>query len=211
MTPWAWLRWTIRIVVGLTTVIAIVFVVTAVRVWQVARQDHRPRADAIVVLGASQFNGRPSQIFQARLDHAKALYDEGVAPRIVTVGGGREGDTFTEAAAGARYLRSAGLPADAVTSVGEGSNTITSLEAAAVRLSGSGVVKIVIVTDPWHSLRARTVARDVGFDAQTSPARTGPIVQSRATEIRYITRETGAYLFYKVFRRSPSRRVPPAA
>lgn len=173
---------------------------TAGRVWWVARQDDHPRSDAIVVLGASQFDGRPSAVFRARLDHAKALYDEGVAPRIVTVGGARPGDRFTEAEAGARYLRGKGVTS--VVAVGVGSDTLKSLKALDKRFKAEGWRSAVLVTDPWHSLRSRRMADDLGIRASTSPTRSGPANDSRSTEIRYIARETAAYLYYRVFHRS---------
>lgn len=173
---------------------------TAARVWWVARQDDRPHADAIVVLGASQFDGRPSAVFRARLDHAKALYDAGVAPRVVTVGGGRPGDRFTEAEAGARYLQDKGV--DAVVPIGTGSDTLRSLKALDKRFEKEGWDSAVLVTDPWHSLRSRRMAQDLGIEAATSPARSGPAVATRGTEVRYVARETAAYLYYRVFHRS---------
>jgi uncharacterized SAM-binding protein YcdF (DUF218 family) len=203
------LRWTVRCLVGLLAVVVLVIGVTVVRVWQVARDDDRGKVDAIVVLGASQFDGRPSRIFKARLDHAKLLYDGKVAPRIITVGGGAPGDRFTEAEAGARYLRDLGVPDSAVQAVGEGRDTFQSLRAAARTVTG--VEAIVLVTDPWHGLRSRRIAHDLGFAAATSPARSGPIVQSRATEARYIVREAGAYLYYRVFGRGSRGDVPAAA
>jgi uncharacterized SAM-binding protein YcdF (DUF218 family) len=173
---------------------------TAAQVWWVARQDDRPRSDAIVVLGAAQFDGRPSKVFAARLDHAARLYKAGVAPRVVTVGGSRPGDRFTEAAAGATYLREHGVPD--VFAVGDGSDTLQSMQALEEAVAAKGWRRIVVVTDPWHSLRSRRMAQDVGFEASTSPARSGPAVATRATEFRYIARETAAYLYYRLFHRS---------
>lgn len=173
---------------------------TATRVWWVARQDDRPTSDAIVVLGASQFDGRPSAVFRARLDHAKDLFDHGVAKRIVTVGGGRSGDRFTEAQAGKMYL--AGLGVTSVVAVGEGSDTLTSLKALKVTFGDHGWTSAVLVTDPWHSLRSRRMAQDLGIKAATSPSRTGPANGSRGVEARYVARETAAYLYYRVFHRS---------
>jgi uncharacterized SAM-binding protein YcdF (DUF218 family) len=189
-----------RILAALLLAVVAVVGGTAARVWYVARQDDRPHSDAIVVLGASQFDGRPSAVFKARLDHAKDLYDAGVAPRIVTVGGGRQGDRFTEAEAGARYLRSVGVPA--VLAVGIGSDTLQSLKALKDTYVAHGWRSAVLVTDPWHSLRARRMAQDLGIKAVTSPARSGPATASRSTEIRYVLRETAAYLYYRVFHRS---------
>ena len=192
------LRWSLRGAAAVVVLVALVVGATAVRVWQVARLDSRARVDAIVVLGASQFDGRPSPIFRARLDHAHTLYEDGVAPVVVTVGGNQQGDRFTEAAAGARYLRDEGVPADAVAEVAEGSDTIGSLRAVADLARERSWDRVVLVTDPWHSFRARAMAGDVGLTARTSPARSGPVVRGRSREVRYILRETAAYLYYKL-------------
>lgn len=173
---------------------------TATRVWWVARQDERPRSDVIVVLGASQFDGRPSSVFEARLEHARALYDAGVAPRVVTVGGSAPGDRFTEAAAGRTYLLAHGVPE--VVAVGEGRDTLQSLRALSRTMTDRGWHSAVLVTDPWHALRSRRMATDLGLAAVSSPTRQGPSVRSRGTEVRYIARETAAYLYYRVLGRS---------
>lgn len=185
-----------RVVAGLLLLVVLVVGGTATRVWWVARQDDHPRSDAIVVLGASQFNGKPSTVFRARLQHAKALFDEGVAPRVVTVGGGAPGDQFTEAEAGARFLRERGVAAIAI---GKGRNTLQSLEALEAEFRSRGWKSAVLVTDPWHSLRSRRMAGDLGLRASTSPTRTGPAVRDRSTEFRYVARETVAYLYYRIF------------
>jgi uncharacterized SAM-binding protein YcdF (DUF218 family) len=202
VTPFAWLRWTIRAVSLLVVAVLAVVGFTAYRVWSVAREDHRTHSDVVLVLGASQFNGRPSEVFAARLKHAADLYKAGVAPRVMTVGGKRQGDRFTEAEAGASLLAQLGVPSSALVTVGEGSDTLTSLEAAARSFRSHGWHTAILVTDPWHSMRSRRIATDVGIRAQTSPTRTGPAVRSRSTEWHYIARETGAYLYYRVFHRS---------
>lgn len=193
-------------------VLAVVAVaVTAFRVWHAGRQDARPRSDAIVVLGSAQYNGRPSAVLGARLDHAAALWKTGAAPRIITVGGGLTGDTFTEAEAGTDYLRRYGLPAADIVTIGEGSDTLRELRAATALMQQRGWRSAVIVTDPWHSLRARRMATDLGLHAVTSPTRSGPAVQDRTTEVRYIGRETAAYLFYLAFGdANPPKNRPPA-
>ncbi len=198
-----------RIVAALLAVVLVVFGLTAFRVWQVARTDARPRSDAVVVMGASQFDGRPSEVFRARLLHAKALYDQKVADRIVTVGSGLPGDRFTEAAAGAHWLEDQGVPASSLVPVEDGRDTLESMQAAARIFQARGWKSAVIVTDPWHSLRARRMAQDQGLRTATSPARTGPAVHTRSTEIRYIARETVAYLYYRLFHRT-SIKVPGA-
>ena len=189
-----------RVVAFVVLVPLLVLAGTAARVWWVAREDQHPRSDAIVVLGASQFDGRPSAVLRSRLDHALALWKDGVAPRVVTVGGGRPGDRFTEGAAGARYLRERGVTS--VVAVGTGSDTLQSLKAVEREFRAHGWHSAVIVTDPWHSLRSRRMAQDLGIDAHTSPTRSGPAVRTRGTEARYIVRETAAYLYYRLFHRS---------
>lgn len=199
MTPFFWVKWLIRAFLALLVVVIVGVGYVAGHVWWVARQDNHPRSDAIVVLGASQYNGTPSAIFAARLDHARALYDEHVAPRIITVGGGLPGDRTTEAQAGQDYLVRHGVPADAILPVRTGSDTLQSMRAVATTFRRRGWHTAVLVTDPWHCLRARTMARDAGVDAQTSPERDGPLFSSRGTEIHYIARETLAYVYYEIF------------
>lgn len=189
-----------RRLLGLLVLAALIVVGgTATSVWWVARRDDRTRSDAIVVLGASQFDGRPSAIFRVRLDHARALFDHGVAPRVVTVGGSAPGDRFTEAAAGAAYLRARGVQ---VVAVGVGRNTLSSLQALRREFRTRHWRSAVLVTDPWHELRSRRMASDLGIDAFTSPARGGPANHTRSVELRYIARETAAYLYYRLFHRS---------
>jgi uncharacterized SAM-binding protein YcdF (DUF218 family) len=180
----------------------LVFGWAVVRVWQVGRQDSHRAADAIVVLGAAQFDGQPSKIFAARLAHARTLLQNGVAPRIVTVGGSRPGDRFTEAQAGANWLTARGIAKADVVVVGQGGDTLSSMRAAATSFAQHGWRSAVLVTDPWHSLRSRSIADDLGIRAQTSPSRTGPAVHSRGTEVRYVLREATAYLYYRLFGRS---------
>ncbi|WP_166533142.1 YdcF family protein [Blastococcus xanthinilyticus] len=186
-------------VVGAGVLAAVLLVVsTALAIWYTARQDARPPSDAIVVLGSAQYNGVPSSIFEARLEHALALYEQGVAPVIVTVGGKAAGDQFTEAEAGRDYLTAAGVPADALLPVQEGVDTLESMRAVGAAFRERGWGSAVLVTDPWHAMRAERMAEDAGIDAESSPTRQGPAVQTRATQLRYILRETAAYLLYRV-------------
>jgi len=175
---------------------------TATLVWWTARQDDRRASDAIVVLGAAQFDGRPSSVFTARLVHARDLWKADVAPRVITVGGKLEGDRFTEAEAGRKWLSENGVPAERVVAVPTGSDTLSSLAAVQRRMQQRGWSTSVVVTDPWHALRAGSMASGAGMDAVVSPTRQGPAVRTRATELRYIMRETFAYLYWKIFNRS---------
>jgi uncharacterized SAM-binding protein YcdF (DUF218 family) len=170
---------------------------TALAIWWTARQDSRPSSDAIVVLGSAQYNGVPSSIFEARLEHARKLFEAGVAPVIVTVGGKADGDQFTEAEAGRDYLAATGVPAEALLTVPVGVDTLESIRAVAAAFGEQGWSTAVLVSDPWHALRAERMAEDAGLDAASSPTRQGPAVQTRATQFRYILRETAAYLLYR--------------
>jgi uncharacterized SAM-binding protein YcdF (DUF218 family) len=170
---------------------------TALAIWWNARQDSRAASDAIVVLGSAQYNGVPSSIFAARLEHAKKLYDGGVAPVIVTVGGKKSGDQFTEAEAGRDYLANEGIPSRALLAVPQGVDTLESMRAVSAAFDQRGWQSAVLVTDPWHAMRAERMAEDSGIEVQSSPTRQGPAVQTRATQFRYILRETAAYLVYR--------------
>ena len=185
-------------VVG-AAVLALLLLVTstALAIWWTARQDSRPSSDAIVVLGSAQYNGVPSSIFQARLEHAKSLYAAGVAPVIVTVGGKETGDRFTEAEAGRDYLANAGVPRTSLLAVPTGVDTLESMRAVSSAFQQRGWRSAVLVTDPWHAMRAQRMASDSGMDAVSSPTRQGPAVQTRTTQFRYILRETAAYLLYR--------------
>jgi uncharacterized SAM-binding protein YcdF (DUF218 family) len=175
---------------------------TALAIWWTARQDARPKSDAIVVLGSAQYNGVPSSIFAARLEHARALYQQGIAPVVVTVGGKKSGDNFTEAEAGRDYLANEGVPRTALLAVPEGVDTLESMRDVAAVFRQRGWHSAVLVTDPWHVMRAQKMADDSGIDAASSPTRQGPAVQTRTTQFRYIMRETAAYLLYRLTGRS---------
>lgn len=155
------------------------------------------RADAIVVLGAAQYDGRPSPVFAARLELARDLYDEGVAPTILTVGSKQEGDRFTEAEAGGDYLEDLGVPASSIVEIGQGGDTLQSLRAAAADLQARGLSSVVLVTDPEHAHRSALLARDLGLQAQVAV-----IERDAATDtsnpLRYTLRESAATLFHLV-------------
>jgi uncharacterized SAM-binding protein YcdF (DUF218 family) len=190
--------WARRIALGTVLMLLALVGGTAFRVWQVARENDLTQADVIVVLGAAQYNGKPSDIYAARLTKAKQLYDAGVAKMIVTAGGKKAEDNFTEARAGQLWLTRHGVPATATLAVGEGSDTLRSLRAVAQQVEARDWHTAVLVSDPWHSFRARTMADDLGLDAWTAPTHSGPIVQERVTQVRYIIRETGALLYYRL-------------
>jgi len=187
-----------RIAAAFLVAVGLIVGATAVNIWWTARQDERPVADAILVLGSAQYNGTPSPIFEARLDHALDLYNAGVAPLVITVGGRRVGDQFTEAEAGLSWLAREGIPEEALRAVPDGADTLQSIQAVAALFAEQGLSTAVLVTDPWHALRATRIAQDAGIVASSSPTRQGPAVQTRSTQFRYIVRETAAYLVYRL-------------
>ena len=150
--------------------------ITLYQVWATGRSDQLRTVDAIVVMGAAQYDGRPSPLLQARLDHALALFKEDLAPVIVVTGGKRPGDRFTEASASRRYLRSKGVPNSAILAEDEGTSTWESLDGVAELLDARLEERpsVLIVTDPFHSLRSRLIAQDHGLRAYTSATDTSP-------------------------------------
>lgn len=186
-----------RLVAALVLAAFLLVASTAGAIWWTARQDARPTSDAIVVLGSAQYNGVPSSIFEARLEHALRLYSDGVAQVIVTVGGKAAGDQFTEAEAGRDYLADAGVPAESLLAVPEGVDTLESMRSVSRVFDEQGWGSAVLVTDPWHAMRTERMAEDAGIESTSSPTRQGPSVYSRTTQARYILRETAAYLLYR--------------
>jgi uncharacterized SAM-binding protein YcdF (DUF218 family) len=132
------------------------------------RDDRRP-AQAIVVLGAAQYNGRPSPVLRARLDHALGLYTAKMAPLIIVTGGRQVGDRTTEASTGAEYLIKKGVPEKRIRREVQGKDSYESLRAARRFLSKEGVTDVLIVTDGYHAARATETATEVGLVAHASP------------------------------------------
>ena len=191
------MRTVLRYLGGAVLVAVLIVGAVVVRVIQIGHLDQRAQADAIVVLGAAQYDGDPSPVFQARLDHAAQLYRDGVAPRIVTIGGGQSGDRTTEGAAGAAYLADLGIEESALTAVGSGEDTLASLRAADTLLTNSGWTSVVLVTDPWHAARSALMATDLGLSVQVSPVDQGPSVRD-GVEPRYVLREALGVLYYRL-------------
>ena len=145
------------------------------QVRSVGSSDQRRPVDAIVVMGAAQYDGRPSPQLAARLDQVVELWHAGEAPLVVVTGGKREGDRFTEAEASARYLEARGVPAGAIIQENEAHNSYDSLVGVHRLLSGRGLRRVLVVTDPYHSLRSRLIAEELGMTAYVSPTRTSPV------------------------------------
>jgi uncharacterized SAM-binding protein YcdF (DUF218 family) len=166
-------RWWRRpvLVAGILVGLLVFYVgVTFVQVWQASRHDGARPAEAIVVLGAAQYNGRPSPALEARLSHALDLYRRHLAPLVVVTGGRQQGDRFTEATTGYNYLRAHGVPDRAIRKEVQGRTTYESLAATARFLHAEGVDSVILVSGPAHAERLAGIAEDVGLDAVVSPS-----------------------------------------
>jgi uncharacterized SAM-binding protein YcdF (DUF218 family) len=181
--------WT-RVVVAVAVVLVGYFLITLVQVVNAGRGDDARDVDAIVVLGAAQYDGRPSPQLAARLDHALLLWDEGIAPYVMVTGGKIPGDRFTEAESSRRYLIERGVPEEAMLMENTGRTTFESLEAASEVLSARGLVDVVLVTDPFHAHRSRLTAGQVGLTAYGSPTDTS-VVKGWTSARRHVVEAAG--------------------
>jgi uncharacterized SAM-binding protein YcdF (DUF218 family) len=201
-----------RAIGALFAVVGAAWLGALVAVWTAAHRDRARPAAAIVVLGAAQYDGRPSPVLRARLDHAVALWRRGIAPHVIVTGGRRAGDRSTEAAAGRRYVVAHGVPDSAVLLESEGQSTVASLRAVAALLrelrrtapaaagtpgaapgtpaAADGPPAAVLVSDAFHMLRLGVLARRYGIVAYTSPAPTSPISANPRLAWSYVLRES---------------------
>ena len=173
------------------------------RIWDQAGRDERRAADAIVVMGAAQYDGRPSPLFAARLDHAIGLFHEGLAPRLIVTGGKREGDRTTEAASAREYAVRHDVPADAILLEDTSRTTLQSIRGVETLMHGAGLESAVFVSDPSHMLRVLRMAADVGIDAYGSPTRTSPLEDDPAGRLDATVHELGALGVYFLTGESP--------
>jgi uncharacterized SAM-binding protein YcdF (DUF218 family) len=179
-----------RAVVVVVLVLAVLWLVSLGAVVSASRHDTAARADAIVVLGAAQYDGRPSPVLRARLDHAATLFRRGVAPLVIVTGGVGTGDTVSEAVVGRRYLVAAGLPAAAVEAESAGRTSAASVQAAARRVQERGGTRAVFVSDGFHMLRLGLLARRFGLRSFGSPVPRSPITPNSRLELGYLLAES---------------------
>lgn len=161
---------------------------TAVLIWS-SRDEAQP-AQAIVVLGAAQYAGKPSPVLRARLDHALELWNRHLASLLILTGGTGSGDTTSEAAVGRTYAKRHGVPDSAILVESEGRTTSESMRAVAGMLEVRGLQSALLVSDPFHMLRLRILARRFGFTPYTSPTQTSPISPNREERWKYIFSES---------------------
>jgi uncharacterized SAM-binding protein YcdF (DUF218 family) len=172
------------------------------QVWTQSHRDENHSADAIVVLGAAQYDGDPSPIFQARLDQAAYLYSEGFSPTVIVTGGKQAGDRYTESQAGENYLVGQGVPADAILNENQGSTTFESLQQVRSMANDHGIDSVLLVSDPLHSERIKRIASDLAFgEVYTSPASYISLNRSRATKAKELAREVASIIAYELFDR----------
>jgi uncharacterized SAM-binding protein YcdF (DUF218 family) len=167
----------------------VAYIVSFTYVVRAGADDERHATDAIVVLGAAQYDGRPSPVLESRLDHALVLYQQGLAPIVVLTGGVGTGDTTSEALVGKRYLESHHIPATALVVRPEGRSTVSSMEALDRWLQREGLETVTLVSDPFHMARLRLEAGRLDMVAYTSPTRTSPISESLRGELAYYAAE----------------------
>lgn len=194
----ALLRWFLWLGAFVAMLLLLVPLVIFAQVYRQSRASDAHPADAIVVLGAAQFNGIPSQVFRSRLDTAYDLYQQGLAPYVVITGGRIYGDQYTEAEAGRNYLVERGMPADVILMENISHNTAASFDGVQRLLQPRGIESLLLVSDGFHLYRSEMLARDAGFESYGFAAQGSPIRHGSMTEFRYMLRETLGVLAWKL-------------
>ena len=179
----------IRIMALSLAVIIAYLAVTGAQVWLTSRERSTAKADAIIVFGSAEYDGRPSPDLKARLDEALALYRADRAPVVAVTGSKLAGDSYTEAGVSAAYLRARGVPASAIVT-GGGSDTYENMGSVAPQLRARGVRTVLVVTDPFHEDRAMAIASTFGFEPSADPTSSSPI--SGWGTLPYFAKETVA-------------------
>jgi uncharacterized SAM-binding protein YcdF (DUF218 family) len=189
----------LRMTAAIVCVVLIAWVVSMVMVERAGRRDQAQEADAIVVLGAAQYVGRPSPVLRARVDHAVSLWKRGLAPTLILTGGTGVGDTTSEAAVARKYAMSRGVPDRAIVVEIKGRTTSESMRAVARIMDDREQSSVILVSDPFHMLRLSILARRFGLEPYTSPTRTSPITSNREEHWKYMVSESVkvplAYIF----------------
>lgn len=186
----------IRLAGGVCLGVALAGSYATYRIWAQGQRDEERPADAIVVMGAAQYDGHPSRVFASRLDHAVALYFAGVAPRLVVAGGKAEGDRTTEAAAGRAFAIELGVPPEDILVEDRSRTTLESVRAVATLLEANGIDSAIFVSDRPHMLRVLRMAADAGITAWGSPTRTSPTEGDLPGQVEATIHELGALAYY---------------
>jgi uncharacterized SAM-binding protein YcdF (DUF218 family) len=193
----------VRLIAALILAVAIGYPLwIGVQVYQQSNTDEVRSADAIVVLGAAQYDGEPSPVFKARLDQAVYLYGEGLADTVIVTGGKLEGDRFTEAQVGETYLTEHAVPAEVILGEDEGRTTLESLRNVWEIAQDYDVRSVLLVSDPMHSERIKRIATDLGFHpAYASWTSYERLDRSRWTKAKELVHEVGSIIVYEFLNR----------
>lgn len=184
-----------RIISFVLLLIIVVPLYVAGSIWYSARNSNPVKSDVILVMGAAQFDGRPSEILQSRLQESLKIYKAGFAPKIYTVGSGAPGDRTTEAAASRAWLIDNGVKRSNISAIAKGRDTLSSTQAYAEVMKKAKLNSVVIVTDPYHCFRSVKMAKDLGLAASCAAVESGPASVANSG-YKYLARESGAYLAY---------------
>ena len=192
-----------RVITTLLLLAIIIPLFVAYQIWNTGHSAVPAKSDAIVVLGAAQYNGVPSELLAVRIQDARLLYENGLAPKIITVGTALKGDMYSEAQSSALKLENdlgskvtKKVSHKDVVVISVGKDTLSSTIAYVAYMKLHNMKSVIIATDPYHCFRAISMATDLGIKASCAPTKSGPGSLS-ATGMKYIFRETGAYLSYK--------------
>jgi uncharacterized SAM-binding protein YcdF (DUF218 family) len=175
---------------GLVLAVLLVWLVSAIGVVIYSVRDESRPAQAIVVLGAAQYVGHPSPVLRARLDHAIALWREGLAPVLIVTGGRGPRDTTSEGEASHTYALRQGVPDSVILIETHGRTSVESMRAVAEMMHDRGMREAILVSDPFHMLRLKVLAQRMGITPYTSPTRTSPISANREKVAEYVLSES---------------------
>ena len=184
-----------RVISFILLLIIVIPLYVAGSIWYSARSSEPVKSDVILVMGAAQFDGRPSDVLLARLKQTKIIFNDKVAPRIYTIGAGAPGDRTTEAAASRTWLINNGVKKSNILAIAKGRDTLSSTKAYAAQMKRANLSSVVIVTDPYHCYRVIKMAKDLGLTPTCSPVKRG-VAAVENSSFKYLARETGAYLAY---------------
>ena len=191
-------RWWVRLLVVVLGLVLLLVVATSVKVVETAGKQEVQPADAIVVFGAAEYSGRPSPVWRARLDHAFALYQRGVAPVIITTGGAAADPHYSEGGVGRDYLMHRGVPERSLIAEMQGRDTSESAERVAVIMRANHLRSCVAVSDAYHVFRIRKLLEHEGI----GPVYTAPRLDTRPHSLLQragsALRESVSYLLWRI-------------
>ena len=171
-----------------------------IEIYRAGQKDERQKVDAIVVLGSAEYAGRPSPVFQARLDHAASLFQEGYAPLIIIAGGQDEDEVYSEAGVGKVYLaKKKKIPEEKIIAEEYSLTTIQNISRLKDAVSEKKLESVLLVSDPFHMFRAKWLSKKWGIHVFTSPTRESPISKNKWLEFKFVNREMVAYFGHLFF------------